>query len=974
MTDISVSEKKAQRENWRAAVEHAEAESKAGHRTAVIPLAKEALIMAERNFGVDDSDTLASVGYLASSFMMERAFAQATPLLVRLTETLGRTQGKEHPKTLAALDNLASNYEILGRFADCLTPRKAIVDARVRALGRAHPDTLDAEEKLAAVYVKLGSLAEAERIYIRVFEERERALGDDDPKTLAATNQLATLLESEGRHGEAERLYTRGLEASERLLGKEAPLTLTFAYGLGITYEKERRYPAAEAMLTRALEGRKRLYGEEDANTIATLGALANLYGTQGKFQAAIPLAKRTVESSERLFGKEHLDTLAAVYNLATLYEYSGHYIDGDPLFARTLTVHERLLGPQHPHSLLLYYALTTNRLSDPALVAGALEPARALIAAKRARRISTDVSAVAQAERDREAKRRSNDFIWFAEAAWYVSEGHPRQREDLAGEAFTALQDAISGLAGKAIGQTAVRQLAERKTSGLGLLIRQRQDLDSRWDANAEMFSATLADDGPTGTDRRSALAHERQALEHEMDRLDVRLRAELPDYFALVRSEPVSLADTQKLLRPDEAILLAVQSTMSTHVIAVSHDAISWNRTHWDKDITAESVKRLLWDVGVDVGVDAATSARWESEGGPGYPYDRKTAYALYQQLIAPVEPVLRNKRHVFIAAGGALSSFPFGILVTERPQGADGDPAALRATKWFVDAHALVTIPSVQSLQYLRKAARRSKSSGADAAVIFAGYGDPKLAGPAQKRGPRSGKALPASAILQPDLLRAGGGMANIDQIRSLASLPGTATELGSMREALHAPRAAVHLQQQATEAAIRNTDLSHVRIIALATHGVMAGELTGAAEPGLIFTPPLTASDQDDGFLSASEVSKMKLAADWVILSACNTAAGDGSDGAPGLSGLARAFFYAGARNLLVSYWPVRDDTAARITVGTIKGLRNKPQASRAEALQSAMRAIRDDASHDTATDSWAHPNAWAPFTLVGDGAQ
>ncbi len=98
MTDISVSEKKAQRENWRAAVEHAEAESKAGHRSAVIPLAKEALIMAERNFGVDDSDTLASVGYLASSFMMERAFAQATPLLVRLTETLGRTQGKDTRK------------------------------------------------------------------------------------------------------------------------------------------------------------------------------------------------------------------------------------------------------------------------------------------------------------------------------------------------------------------------------------------------------------------------------------------------------------------------------------------------------------------------------------------------------------------------------------------------------------------------------------------------------------------------------------------------------------------------------------------------------------------------------------------------------------------------------------------------------------------------------------------------------------
>ena len=121
------------------------------------------------------------------------------------------------------------------------------------------------------------------------------------------------------------------------------------------------------------------------------------------------------------------------------------------------------------------------------------------------------------------------------------------------------------------------------------------------------------------------------------------------------------------------------------------------------------------------------------------------------------------------------------------------------------------------------------------------------------------------------------------------------------------------------------------------------------------------------------LTASEVTGMKLDADWVILSACNTAAGDGSEGAPGLSGLARAFFYAGARNLLVSHWPVRDDVASRLTVDAIRRQHADPQLGRAAALQQAMRAIRNDRTHDTATDSWAHPNAWAPFSLIGDGA-
>ena len=150
--------------------------------------------------------------------------------------------------------------------------------------------------------------------------------------------------------------------------------------------------------------------------------------------------------------------------------------------------------------------------------------------------------------------------------------------------------------------------------------------------------------------------------------------------------------------------------------------------------------------------------------------------------------------------------------------------------------------------------------------------------------------------------------------------------------------------------------------------------MAGELAGNAEPGLVFTPPAQPSGEDDGFLSASEIASLRFSADWVILSACNTAAGDGSTGAPGLSGLARAFFYAGAESLLASHWPVRDDVASRLTVRSIEIRRDNPDLSRAEALQKAMREIRMNRTHDSASDTWAHPSAWAPFTLVGDGTK
>ena len=305
-----------------------------------------------------------------------------------------------------------------------------------------------------------------------------------------------------------------------------------------------------------------------------------------------------------------------------------------------------------------------------------------------------------------------------------------------------------------------------------------------------------------------------------------------------------------------------------------------------------------------------------------------------------------------------------------MTAPPKGSDSDPIALRQTSWFSDAHALTFIPSIESLKFLRGNRAASGRAGSD----FAGYGDPDLEGTSETRGARPGRGVNIRSLFQPGAARSSGGIADVAQLRLFARLPGTAVELENMRESLGAPPGSVHILAEATEGAIKSADLSRVEILALATHGVMAGELSGAAEPGLVFTPPTAASDHDDGLLTSSEIAGLRLNADWVILSACNTAAGDGSDGASGLSGLARSFFYAGARNLLVSHWPVRDDAASRLTVETLRLQNEHPAMSRAEALQRSMVLIRNDASHDVDGDTWAHPNAWAPFSLIGDGAR
>ena len=221
--------------------------------------------------------------------------------------------------------------------------------------------------------------------------------------------------------------------------------------------------------------------------------------------------------------------------------------------------------------------------------------------------------------------------------------------------------------------------------------------------------------------------------------------------------------------------------------------------------------------------------------------------------------------------------------------------------------------------------------------------------------------SGESATASSLFR-------GALANVTEVRGLASLPDTADELATVAKTLGAGEDSLYLRERATETAVKSAPLKRARVISFATHGLISGELKGLAEPALVLTPPETATEQDDGLLTVSEVAQLKLDADWVVLSACNTASADGKTGSEGLSGLAKSFFYAGSRALLVSHWPVVSEAAKELTVGTFNHMKKAGGVGRAEALRRSMRDMiaRKD------NPRFAHPLYWAPFVVVGEG--
>ncbi len=221
---------------------------------------------------------------------------------------------------------------------------------------------------------------------------------------------------------------------------------------------------------------------------------------------------------------------------------------------------------------------------------------------------------------------------------------------------------------------------------------------------------------------------------------------------------------------------------------------------------------------------------------------------------------------------------------------------------------------------------------------------------------------------------------GGIADVTALRRQAPLPETADELCAVANELGAAQSEIHLGSRATETEIkrisRDGTLSKARVVHFATHGLIASETQSLdknlAEPALLLTPPDTATEEDDGLLTASEVTELKLDADWVVLSACNTAASGEKGDAEPLSGLARAFFYAGARALLVSHWYVDSRAAVELTTGAFAELRHDPSIGRAEALRRTMLTAMNDPGRPKSWTPAAHPAVWAPFVIVGEG--
>jgi CHAT domain-containing protein/Tfp pilus assembly protein PilF len=839
------------------------------------------------------------------------------------------------------LSDLAQAEVMLAR-ADIQQSRLGQAHSRLEsALARLEGAGLAQHEAAASVLYNLGFLqvlrgqsVEAEQTFKRVLELYRRQVGEAHPAVARTLHSLAIIYGNLGQPLEAERLYRRAIAIFTDSFGPDDVSVAASRLEMGLLLADVGRAEEAIAEAEAALAVYERLGGEFAIKRAYATSSLGFALHAAGRLEEAAGAFERALATMAEVRGPESSDLPPGYTQLGEIYTKLGRYDEADARLKRAIAIREKDQALT-PHGLVESLSVLASLRVAQNHPADALDVARRAVRIMRERLSLADRSLSAAAPGEQRAQRHL--FEQFLAIASAVGGASPNPA--LLGEMFEVAQ--FPQLTGTA---AAISRMAARFATGednLATLVRERQDALEEWRARDALLTERLAN-GATERDQEAALRADLELLSGRIAELDQQLQRRFPEFAELTQPRPVTLSTTQTLLSPGEALVLHVTDAGGSHLFFIRPDEVHYAQTRLDDGALTTAVAKLRR--GLDLlGVGSLADL-------PAF--DSGAAHDLYRGLLEPFAADLSGVEHLIFVPDRAMQNLPPALLLMTPadPVGPSGD---FKQLDFLVGHYAISVLPSISALRALRQFARRSGASDP-----FIGFGDPDFEGKAD--GPRG---------VSVDLIYRNATEIDSRALRRLTRLPDTRAELRALAEAFGASQDVLYLGARASEAQVKNTDLARFRVITFATHGLIAGDFAGLAEPALALTPPEAPSPTEDGLLTATEVAGLKLDADLVILSACNTAAPAGKPGAEGLSGLARAFFYAGSRTLLVSHWYVDSRATAWLTSGSVAALQRDPSLGSAEALRQSMLRLLDGDRGAL----YAHPVFWAPFVAVGEGA-
>jgi CHAT domain-containing protein len=828
------------------------------------------------------------------------------------------------------------------------------------ARGR-YPEAEQAYHRFHSLW--LDAIHASEKWSVRSLPEMERAL--DIQSAREGSAKIA-----QGRLAEGEADIRRALLHRLQTAGKYSAATASLCKRLADALFHQRRLEETEGVLRIALKIYDEIgYRKDQSPVVQALFALAGTLYLRRRFADAAEVYERIDESVKSW-------DPARVARLGTdpsriLNDYAIGNVDAGLADARLLAAHEKVrVGDKH-----FEYGMAVGMVAMGLEQSG--QDVEALREFETAIPLISSGSHAGEDDQDQlfaNLPARGNNIITAYVNLLARDKSIPRA--DAAAESFRLVEWQRVGSVQNALFKLSARLAA--KNASVASLMRQEQDLASELRGlTATLNTALGLPSGERDDTALNALNIQIQNLQSEHTRVLTEIKRIVPNYADLIDPKPPSVDQVRAALRPDEALLSFFFRPGGTFVWAIPKEGpVSFVRIDASPEEIAAKIQKLK------EGLEP------KSETVYGVPvFDVALAHDLYSILLQPVEPGWKSAHNLIVEANAGFGTLPLGLLPTA-PGQVDTEKrpyfVGYRDVPWLARSHSVAMVPSAATLIALRQLPPGSASR-----QPFIGFGDPlfneqqaiEASNGDSQRGPvhvvavpdAGGSSVQGIPIDRRATLR-GGGLESLG-IEALPRLPDTALELKSIALALNAdPSKFVYLGKEANEHNVKTIDLSHFRVVAFSTHGLIPGDLDGLTEPALALSAPKVAGVEGDGLLTMDEIVRLRLDADWVVLSACNTAGGSAA-GTEAFSGLGKAFFYAGSRALLVTNWSVHSESARELVTDLFRRQQADPSLSRAEALRQAMMALLDGGGWRQSGQvlfTYAHPWFWAPYSIVGDG--
>jgi len=798
--------------------------------------------------------------------------------------------------------------------------------------------------QLGDLYRQSGNYVKAEPVLHRLLELARAA--DDQRGEETALGQLGSLHSDQGSYGEALKYWQTALDLSKIVAGQKINSSIfrqRHLGGIGEVYYRLGDMAAAEQAYLEALKLSAELKDERHFSNI--LISLGDLYTEQRKFSEAQSIYEQALAQGQKQ--ADVTNQLAALNSLSALHRQMANQQQALATVQQALKILEgrtdplwqgqswNNLGNLHlqfrnmPEAVVAFQkTLAIDQTTIPPRIVWEANSGLAAAYAQLGQRdtarkhyeLAINKMESARANLGGEVEKagffQDKIAVYKRLIALLVNGPTTEARSSDAAVAFSYVE--------RARARALLDQLAEARinvTQQLAPdLAQQQAELQSRI---SQLTSKLIQERSLESSKQNKVTIGE---LEKDLGQADkqlsdwlLELRRRDPRYAALKYPEPVTLRETQALLDNETILLSYSLAEPESYVFAVSRDTFQVKR------LTSESalrdhITRLLGAI--------------TDKNNPSPEIYRREASQLSQQLLQPVSGMLAGKKTLVIIPDGALHRLPFEVLF--QPQvPARGD---LRRLPYLIRQFAISYAPSASLLAELRNETRQT------APRSFIGFGDPVYQARAQ------------------DVIVSTLRSATTDRL-NFQPLPYSRSEIDGIAQLFPKDDRELFFGEAATEENVKSPDrLSAYRLIHFSTHGYVNEERPRFS--GLVLSLPASAAStrggkqSEDGLLAAYEIFNLKLKADLVVLSACETGLGKEIKG-EGLMSLTRAFMYAGAPSVMVSLWNVNDETAADLMIRFYRHLQSGK--TKSEALRQAqLETIRDN----------GFPFFWAPFVLIG----